>query len=356
MTFRPVLSHLKPYEPGRPVAGGIKLSSNENPLGPSPLALEAIGGALADLSRYPESSLLTLRSAIAARWAVEPEMVVAGNGSDEIMAMIAGALIEPGTNAVTGANTFSQYAFVTRIFGGEVRTTEMPDGRFVLDDVLARVDADTRIVWLCSPNNPTGTLITDDELVRFIASVPPTVLIVIDEAYGEYVRAPNYPDTLALLRSYPNLIRLRTFSKIYGLAALRIGYGIAQAQTIREIGKLRQPFNVGTVSQVAAIAALGDHAFVERSLAINEAQIARIAEWLEQRGIRCHPSDANFVCARFPGRARAIVDEALARGVSLRWLGSFDMPDWIRISVGTAIEVDELFRVLDLVLDDRGVS
>ncbi|TVQ27420.1 MAG: histidinol-phosphate transaminase [Spirochaetaceae bacterium] len=356
MTFRPVLSQLKPYEPGKPVAGGIKLSSNENPLGSSPLALEAMRGALADVSRYPESSLLTLRSAIAAHAGVEAEMVVVGNGSDEIMAMIAGALIEPGTNAVTGANTFSQYAFVTRIFGGEIRTAPMPDGRFVLDDMRGLIDSQTRIVWLCSPNNPTGTLITDDELSGFIAALPPSVLIVIDEAYGEYVRSPHYPDTIALVRSHPNLIRLRTFSKIYGLAALRIGYGIAQARAISEIGKLRQPFNVGTVSQAAAIAALDDHSFVDRSLETNEAQLARITQWLEQRGIRFYPSDANFVCACVPGRARAVVEETLARGVSLRWLGSFGMPDWIRISVGTAPEIDELVRVLALVLDDRGDS
>ncbi|MFW5689743.1 MAG: histidinol-phosphate transaminase, partial [Spirochaetota bacterium] len=301
MKTRAFLNDLEPYVPGTRIKDGIKLSSNENALGPSPLALEAIPRITGDIHRYPDGAMRTLREAIAARWGVSDEMVICGNGSDEIMVMIAGALIEPGTNAVTGAHTFSQYAFATRIFGGEVRTSAMPDGRFDLESILEQTDAQTRVVWLCSPNNPTGAILTHRELEGFLERLSPEVLVVIDEAYGEYAEADEYHDSIALIGRFPNLIRLRTFSKIYGLAALRVGYGIARPEVITAVGHLRQPFNVGTVAQSAATAALGDEAFVRRSLENNRVEKRRLCEVLDRIGTPYLASEANFVCADVGG-------------------------------------------------------
>jgi histidinol-phosphate aminotransferase len=255
---RAVLERIQPYVPGERIPGGIKLASNENPFGPSPFAVEAITGVLDDLHFYPDGGMTRLRAALAHRWDVSPDMVIVGNGSDEILVMIAGAVIEPGTNAITAVHTFSQYTFTAQIFGADVRAAPMREGRFDLDAMADRIDDQTRIVYLCSPNNPTGTIIASGELSAFLERIPSHVLVVVDEAYGEYVTSPDYPDTIAMIEGGANLIRLRTFSKIYGLAALRVGYGIARSDIIGAVSRLRQPFNVGTIGQVAAAAALED--------------------------------------------------------------------------------------------------
>lgn len=363
MKRRTVLDELEPYVPGKRITGGIKLSSNENPLGPSPLAREAIARVAGDVNRYPDGGMHELRTALAHRWGVSEDMLVVGNGSDEILVMIAGSVVEPGTNAVTGAHTFSQYTFATKIFGGEVRTTPMPDGRFDLGAIADAIDDDTRIVFLCSPNNPTGAMITRGELDEFLPRVPDHALVVIDEAYGEYVDAHDYPDTVALIRRHSNLVRLRTFSKIYGLAALRVGYGIAQPHVIEALASLRQPFNVGTIAQAAATAALGDDAFVERSLELNRSEKARLARYLDRIGLPHYPSEANFVCVdlsgvrlsaagenRGDGATRAVVEGLRDRRITIRPLASFGMPEWVRISIGTTDEMDALYGALDSIL------
>ena len=351
MKTRAVLGQLHPYVPGERITGGIKLSSNENPLGASPRATVSIRDALHDLNRYPDGAAADLRAAIASKWDVSDEMVVVGNGSDEILVMIAGSLIEPGTNAVTAAHTFSQYAFATRIFGGEIRTAPMKKGRFDLAAIADRIDASTRIIFLCSPNNPTGTIVTADELDTFLSSIRDDVLVVIDEAYGEYVTADDYPDTVAMIRSGAAMIRLRTFSKIYGLAAMRVGYGVARPDVIAAVSSLRQPFNVGTVAQRAATAALDDLDFVARSLDNNERQKARLYRFLEDRQIAFIPTEANFVCARFHRPAASDVARALhKRRIAVRPLSSFGMDDHLRITLGTEPEMEALYEALEPVL------
>ncbi len=348
MRTRAVLGQLHPYVPGERIAGGIKLSSNENPLGASPRATVAIRDALHDLNRYPDGGATDLRAAIASKSNVSDDMIVVGNGSDEILVMIAGALIEPGTNAVTAAHTFSQYAFATRIFGGEVRTAPMKDGRFDLEAIADRIDDCTRIVFLCSPNNPTGTIVTADELDTFLSSIRDDVLVVIDEAYGEYVTADDYPDTVAMIRSGAAMIRLRTFSKIYGIAAMRVGYGIAPPDVVTAVSSLRQPFNVGSVAQRAATAALDDLDFVARSLDNNERQKRRLYRFLEDRQIAFIPTQANFVCARFDRPAASDVARALhERRIAVRPLASFGMDDHLRITLGTEPEMDALYEALE---------
>jgi len=360
---RAVLDELEPYVPGRRIAGGIKLSSNENPLGPSPLAHEAIALVAGEINRYPDGGMTELRAALADRWNVSPEMLVVGNGSDEILVMIAGSVIEPGTNAITGAHTFSQYTFATKIFGGEMRTTPMPEGRFELDAIEDAIDGGTRIVFLCSPNNPTGAMITRGELERFLSRVSSDVLVVIDEAYGEYVDSPDYPDTVALVREHANLVRLRTFSKIYGLAALRVGYGIAQPELIESFASLRQPFNVGTIAQAAATAALGDEEFVERTIELNRSEKERLERYLVRAHLPYYPTQANFVCVDLSrlrvagaagdgrgGPAHAVVGALRDRRITIRPLASFGMPDRVRISIGTSSEMDALYEALDAIL------
>jgi histidinol-phosphate aminotransferase len=356
---RAILSRLDPYVPGKRIAGGIKLSSNENPLGPSPRAMEAVARVVGDVNRYPDGGMTDLKAALAATWDVSPEMLVVGNGSDEILVMIAGATVEPGTNVVTAEHTFSQYAFASRIFGAEVRTTPMIEGRFDLEAIAAAVDADTRIVFLCSPNNPTGRIVTKSELERLLARVNADVLVVVDEAYGEYAESADYPDTIGLIAKHANLIRLRTFSKIYGLAALRVGYAIAQPSVIEAVSRLRQPFNVGTIAQAAATAALGDIDFVRRSLEVNRREKARLERYLADARLPFFPTQANFVCVDFsatsstggasPGAA-TVLDALRERRITLRPLGSFGLPDHVRISIGTHEEMDALYGALDAVL------
>jgi histidinol-phosphate aminotransferase len=360
MRIRPEIAGLTPYEPGKRLAGGIKLSSNENPHGASPAALAVIGEASRELNRYPDGGAHDLRAALAERWDISPDMLVLGNGSDEIMVMIAGAFVTPGSNVVTGAHTFSQYAFAGTIFGAEIRTSPMPDGRFDLSELARLVDAETRVVFLCSPNNPTGTIIPKDELERFLGTVRSDTIVAVDEAYGEFVDSAAFPDSITLVRKHANVVRLRTFSKIYGLAALRVGYAVAQPELAGAIARLRQPFNVGTIAQRAALAALGDTGFVDSSLASNREERARLVGYLEHRGIGYLPSEANFVCADFgpvttghDRGAAAFVSALREHGITVRPLASFGMPDHLRISVGTREEMDAFYAAMDSIIGGK---
>ena len=361
MKPRAALNQLEPYVPGKAISGGIKLSSNENPLGSSPRALaairEAIGTGTADLNRYPDPAIHRLKEKLARFWNTDSEMLIVGNGSDETLVMIAGAFMEPGLNAVTARHTFSQYTFATTIFGGRMRYADMPEGAFDLPAIRDLIDQDTRLVFLCNPNNPTATAFTHDALVTFLREVPDHVVVVIDEAYGEFADSPDYPRTIELIARHPNLIRLRTFSKIYGLAGLRIGYGTAQKELIGLISKLRQPFNVGTVAQEAAAAALDDREFVESSILNNVAGRDRICAALDHLGIDYYPSSANFVCTHFPAqthiglRADKVVQQLADRHIAVRPLGSFGLPDYVRISVGTPEEVTAVCEALAEAVD-----
>ncbi len=362
MIPRNALRDLEPYIPGKAISGGMKLSSNENPLGSSPRALAAIPGTAA-LNRYPDGGMHRLKEKLAEFWGVDPDMFVIGNGSDEIMVMIAGAFMEPGLNAVTARHTFSQYTFATTIFGGQMRYADMPEGTFDLLAVAELIDRDTRLVFLCNPNNPTATAFSHEALAAFLREVPDHVVVVIDEAYGEFADSPDYPRTIELIARHPNLIRLRTFSKIYGLAGLRIGYGTAQQELIWLVSKLRQPFNVGTVAQEAAVAALDDREFVEKTILNNAAGRDRICAALDQLGIDYYPPSANFVCTHFPAqahisrqaraglRADDIVQQLANRHIAVRPLGSFGLPDHVRISVGTPDEVTAVCEALAKAVD-----
>lgn len=351
---RAILEHLHPYIAGTSAPGGIKLSSNENPFGPSPAAVEAISRSLAgaaSLNRYPDGTTAELRERLAEFWDIKPDMVAVGNGSDELLVMIAGAFIAPGSNAVTARHTFSQYTFATTIFGGTMRYAEMRDGAFDLDAIIDLMDCDTRLVFLCNPNNPTGTAFAHTSLASFLERVAGRAIVVVDEAYAEFADQNDFPGTIALIGTYPNLVRLRTFSKVYGLAGLRVGYATAQDSLIGHVTKLRQPFNVGTLAQRAAVAALGDGEFVRRSVENNTNGRARIGATLDQLGVPYYPSQANFVCAHFGNRVAPDVARRLEdAGIFVRPLGSFGLPGDLRISVGTPDEVDAVCAALDRAL------
>lgn len=325
----------------------IKLASNENPLGPSPLAIAAAQKALADSNRYPDGSGFYVREALAKKHAVPAQNIILGAGSTELIDLAARIMLRPGDCGVTSHGSFPLYYIAIRAAGA--RLLEIPLRQYAYDlDAMARnLPPDAKVVYLANPNNPTGTMFTAGELDAFLARVPQTVLVVVDEAYFEYVQRADYSRSIPLALHRPNVIVLRTFSKVYGLAGLRIGYGIGPAVMLEEMNKLRGPFNTSGVAQAAALAALGDVEHVRRSVESNRAGLAQIASGLQKMGIQFVPSFANFVLVEFGRDAEPISEELLTRGVivrPMRWMG---LPTAIRVSVGTREENDRFLAALD---------
>jgi histidinol-phosphate aminotransferase len=339
-----------PYIQGRYKEGAFKLSSNENPLGVSPKAREAIGLALSNVSLYPDGSCARLKSALGSKYSLLPGNFSVGNGSDEIILLIAGAYIESGDNAITSETTFSEYAFATKLFGGSIRYAPMQDGLFPLDQIASMIDNRTKIVFLCNPNNPTGTYFSDTALVNFIKKVPKDVLVVIDEAYIEYADADDIPDSISLLKQYQNVMILRTFSKIYGLAGLRVGYGIGNPAVISDLEKTRAPFNVNSISQAAAAAALYDDNFVKSSRNINnEGKIFLYASF-ERLGLKYYPTQSNFILVYINQDCTTAFEKLMNLGVTIRPLKSFGLNDAIRVTIGTAEQNEFFIRCLERII------
>lgn len=351
MDLREDLRDLKPYAPGKLKPGALKLASNENPLGPSPRALEALTAAVNTVHVYPDGAATALREALSAQLGVPADRFLLGNGSDEVLTMIAGAYIRPGDNAVTADVTFSEYHFAVRLFGGSVVHTPLKEGAFDLEAVAARIDAKTRMVFLCNPNNPTGGYFSQSALEGFLARVPASVLVVLDEAYCHYVEAADYPNSLPLLDRWPNLLVLRTFSKVYGLAALRVGYAVASPAIVGHLAVVKQPFNVGTLGQVAARAALSDAAFVEESRTVNREGIAFWTAAFARLGLFAYPTQANFIAVRLDRDAQSVFATMAEAGVTIRPLTSFGLGSWIRITVGTREQNELCLKALEKALD-----
>ncbi len=347
MLFRDDLLSLAPYTPGQTRPGAIKLSSNENPLGPSPRAVEAVRNALDGLNRYPDGASRLLREAIARRYDLDPTQVVTGNGSDEVLTLIAGCSVRPGVNAVTAANTFSEYTFAARLFGANVRKAPLREGRFDPEALLALCDQSTRLMFLCNPNNPTGTYLTHAEVERILRLAPAETLVVLDEAYADYAMAEDFPRSLELLKKYERLVILRTFSKLYGLAGLRVGFALAHPEVAEWMQRVRQPFNNGNLAQAGALAALEDTEFVARSLQINREGMERLTRFLEARKLVYYPSQANFVCFHCAGDARVLFEALLEEGVAVRPLNSFGLSEWVRVTVGAPEQLDRFFAAMD---------
>lgn len=338
------------YEPGKPIetvarelgldpAGIVKLASNENPFGPSPRAVAAAKQALEHGELYPDGGCFALRERLAQARGLAPDQFVIGNGSNEIIELLGHALIGPGDEVVMGAPAFVVYKLVTLLFGGKAVEVPLVNHRHDLPAMRAAITPRTKLVFVCSPNNPTGTANTAEELLAFARSVPEHVVVVIDEAYAEYVE--NAPDLRPLLSEGRTVVCLRTFSKIYGLASLRIGYGYAAAGTAALLNRVRQPFNVNAIAQAAAVAALDDDDFANRCARDNRAGLAQLAAGFTALGWEFIPSEANFIAVRV-GYAGEIFNALQRRGLIVRTLQPYGMPEWLRVTVGTAEQNERL--------------
>lgn len=342
------------YEPGKPIEDVarelgldpdsiIKLASNENPLGSSPLALEAATEAIRSLELYPDGGAIRLRARLARHLDVAPEQVAVGNGSNEILELLGHVFLGPGDEAVMGAPAFAVYKLVTLLFGARPVEVPLVNHTHDLAAMRAAITDRTKLVFLPSPNNPTGTANPAAETISFIESLPPHVVMVYDEAYFEYVTNP--PDLRPLVAAGHKLVCLRTFSKIYGLAGLRLGYAYAPAALIALLNRVRQPFNCNAVALAAAEAALGDARWVRTSRQSNDAGLKKLSGGFLSLGFEYIPSVANFIAARVGDGAKAFV-ELQKRGVIVRPMGGYSMPEWVRVTVGTPDQNDRCLREL----------
>lgn len=346
MKIRKTLTNVTPYTAGKTRPGAVKLSSNENPLGPSPRALAAISRELNHLHRYPDGMSGTLVAALAEHYGLEPDCFIVGNGSDELFALIAGTFLEEGEDVITADSTFSEYNFSGLLFGGHVIKVPLKEGRFDTEGLLREVTSETSLVFIANPNNPTGTILEGDEIRNFMDRLPGHVILILDEAYAEFVTNENFLTGRDLIMDYPNLIVTRTFSKIYGLAGLRIGYAMANPELTREIFRAKQAFNVNMLAQSAGAEALKDKAFIEKTLELCREGKAYLYSALDEAGFFYYPSEANFICIRVDRDSKEVFDAFLDQGMAIRPLGSFGMGDWIRYTIGTMDQNMEFIRLL----------
>ncbi|WP_296255291.1 MULTISPECIES: histidinol-phosphate transaminase [unclassified Pseudomonas] len=352
---------LSPYVPGKPVdelareldidpARIIKLASNENPLGGSPKALAAIRDALAELTRYPDGNGFELKQLLSRRCGVEPTQVTLGNGSNDILEIVARAYLAPGLNAVFSEHAFAIYPIVTQAVGADARVAKAKDWGHDLPAMLAAIDSNTRVVFIANPNNPTGTWFGPQALAAFLADVPEDVLVVLDEAYIEYAEGADLPDGLNFLGQYPNLLVSRTFSKAYGLASLRVGYALSSAVVADVLNRVRQPFNVNSLALVAACAALDDAQFVTQSRELNEAGMQQLEQGLRELGLQWIASKANFIAVDVGREAASVYQGLLSEGVIVRPVAGYGMPNHLRVSIGLPAENSRFLEALSKVL------
>lgn len=352
---RKSIQALKPYVPGKSIEDVralhnppviTKLGSNENPLGPSGRVLNAVHAATSRISLYPDGGSRALRKALAETHGVDPESVMVGNGSDEVLLMIAAAFLNPGETVLASENTFSEYEFSGRVFDGRVLKVPLREHRYHLAGFRALLRRKPKLVFLCNPNNPTGTYFTHDELEGLLRETPRTTLVVVDEAYCEYATAADFPRSLDLLKAHPNLIVTRTFSKIFGMAGLRLGYAFAHPLVVRECARVKTPFNVNLLAQAGALAALKDLDFVLRSLENNEQGKAFLEERFRSLGLEFLPTQANFICFRTDRPAVDVHEDLLKQGVIVRPLRSFGLDHWTRVTIGTPEQNERFLAAL----------
>jgi len=347
---------IAPYEPGKPIAelarelgldpnNIIKLASNENPLGVSPLAMQAMQQALADIARYPDGNGFELKHALSRRYAVDASQIVLGNGSNDVLELAARAFLTPGVEAIYSQHAFAVYPLVTQASGATGIEVPARDFAHDLDAMLQAITLRTRLAFLANPNNPTGTLIRSADLLAFLLAVPPNVIVVLDEAYNEYLPDDLKADSIGWLTEFPNLIMTRTFSKAYGLAGLRVGYAFAHAGVADLMNRVRQPFNVNSVSLAAATAGLDDREFVRRGFELNQSGMRRITQGLAQLGLTYIPSFGNFVSFKVTDAA-GVFQRLLKRGVIVRPIASYGMPDYLRVSIGLESENERFLEAL----------
>lgn len=347
---------IAPYQPGKPISELaremgleesfiVKLASNENPLGVSPKALAAMQAELADIARYPDGNGFVLKEAIHRKFGVSHAQIVLGNGSNDVLELAARAYLAPGCSAVFSQHAFAVYPLVTQAVGANGITVPAKNFGHDLDAMLAAIAADTRMVFIANPNNPTGTLVAKAALHAFLEAVPDKVLVVLDEAYDEYLADDRKSEAISWLEEFPNLILTRTLSKAYGLAGLRVGFALAHPAVADIVNRVRQPFNVNSMALAAAAAALGDDDFVRRSRELNDAGMAQITAGVKQLGLDYIPSFGNFVSVRV-GDAAAIYQGLLQQGVIVRPVAGYGMPEYLRVSIGLASENARFLQAL----------
>ena len=344
---------LVPYQPGKPIeeltrelgiTDVIKLASNENPRGPGPVVRDAVAKASEQLSRYPDGNGFELKASLARHLGVDAACLTLGNGSNDVLELAARVAISPGSEGIVDEHAFVVYPLAVAAAHGKLVEVPARNYGHDLEAMLERVTDATRMVFIANPNNPTGTWVREGELVEFLNALPESVWVALDEAYFEYVTDPDYPDGIALQRRYPNLLVTRTFSKIHGLAALRVGYSVTTPEFADLMNRIRQPFNVGSLGLVAAVAALDDQEYTSTSRALNERGMAQVVSGLTARGLEFIPSAGNFVTFDC-GRAALPVYEALLRkGVIVRPVANYRLPNHLRVTIGLE---DENARFLD---------
>lgn len=354
---------IAPYQGGKPITelaremglevnSIVKLASNENPLGISPKAEFAIQEALLDIARYPDGNSFALRDAVSKKFNVAPNQIVFGNGSNDILELAARAFLTRECETIYSQHAFAVYPLVTQATGAKGVVIPAKDYGHDLMGMLAAINARTRIVFVANPNNPTGTLIPKDDLLAFLKQVPKHVLVVLDEAYDEYLSAANKSEAISWLNDFENLIISRTFSKAYGLAGLRVGFGLMHADVADILNRVRQPFNVNSIAQAAAVASLADEDFVARSYAANQGGMAQLTQGFETLGLNYIPSYANFVSFKVPNAA-AVNQKLLENGVIVRPIANYEMPDYLRVSVGLFGENARFLEVLGQILNKQ---
>ncbi len=351
LPYRDVLENIKPYVPGKPISdvqrelglkSVIKLASNENPFGCSPKVIRAITGYLSEISLYPDGNTTLLREKLAKIHGLRPDRFVFGAGSNEIISFIAQIFLNPGDESIYAEPSFVWYETAVRATGATPVIVPLKDFTHDLEKMKNAITEKTKIIWICNPNNPTGTIITADEQNSFLEAVPKDVVVVLDEAYYEFARVGDYPESVLLLEKYPNIIILRTFSKAFGLASLRVGYGMASSEINSYLNRIRPPFNINTLAQAASCAALDDENFVSMVIAENRKGLVQLYNAFKNLSLRFIESYANFIWVETPIPSGEMFRKLLHKGIIVRPF----MGNWLRITVGSEEENNTLIKAL----------
>ncbi len=356
---RAILADMHVYVPGKSIEEVkaeynleevIKLASNENPLGISKKAQVAIAETASKVNSYPIGNSPLLLKKLSQKYSIDGNNLIFSNGSDEMIQMIATTYLNPGESVLSSEHTFSEYEFATKLFDGTYIAIPQIDWNHDLEGILNAIDTKTKLIFICNPNNPTGTWVSESKLLSFIDSVPKDIIVIVDQAYNEYATDPHYPSLISEAVKRENLILLRTFSKVYGLAGLRIGYAIANNDIISLLSKVKQPFNVNLIAQAAALAVLDDSKFINDTLKVNIEGKEFLYEFLDSKNISYLETQGNFIAAHLGDTAISLVKELESKGVIIRSLKSFGMPEWVRITIGTQHQNTILIKTMNEVL------
>jgi histidinol-phosphate aminotransferase len=365
MKWKEQLLSLAPYKPGRPIESVkkeygldnvVKLASNENPFGTSQKVVAALQTALSSFAIYPDGYATNLRTAVAEFLKLDEEQLIFGNGADNLIQIVSRAFLLPGKNTVMANPSFSQYKHNAIIDGAEIREVPLVDGEHDLDAMLQAIDENTAVVWVCSPNNPTGVHISKEKITSFLEKVPKETLVVIDDAYHDYVVADDFYEAVDFVKDYNNLIVLRTFSKIYGIASLRVGYGVAHQDIIRVLEPAREPFNVNTLGQIAAVAALADQDYVNECRRKNREGMAQFEQFCEENGLHYFPSQANFILIDFGTSGDEVFQYLLKKGYIIRSGNALGYASSVRVTVGSKEENDGVIEAMKQYLQEVRVQ